>query len=58
MIVMKKLKKAFYILLFCMAFVCIFGQAETIGKQIPWSLGWGIVLLFSGWRIDKLESKK
>lgn len=58
MIVMKKLKKAFYILLFCFAFVCIFGQAETIGKQIPWSLGWGIVLLFSGWRINKLESKK
>ena len=55
---MKKLKKAFYVLLFCMAFVCIFGQAETASKQIPWSLGWGIVLLFSGRQISKLEDEK
>lgn len=55
---MKKIKKAFYILLFCIAFICIFGQAETASKQIPWSLGWGIVLLFSGDRLNKLEDEK
>lgn len=55
---MKKIRKVFYTLLFCVSFVCIFGQAETMSKQIPWSLGWGIVLLFSGNKINKLEDEK
>ena len=55
---MRKLKKAFFILLFCIAFVCIFGQAETASQQIPWSLGWGIVLLISGKQLSKLEDEQ
>jgi len=55
---MKKIKKAFFILLFCVSFVCIFGQAEDISYQIPWSLGWGCLLAFSGSRISKLDNEK
>ena len=55
---MKKLKKIFFVLLFCISFVCIFGQTEDISYQIPWSLGWGCLLALSGRAIGKLEDEK